>query len=156
MQDEFCDYKTKLIDKETKKRMLEEVWQDRVVVDESEERKLDAEKEGKKSSLQVVKGENRDRRTRLAEQAAEIEREMEVVSEKAVELTAQCKTTEEAIAAAEAHRARDEQEEREIARKKEQLAETEAKIARTEGETARLNAELARLRTESTEEGHRS
>ena len=72
-QDEFRQKKATLINKETKKRMLEQVWQDKVVIDEEQEREAAAEAAAKKAEVVALKSSNRERRAAVRQQAERIE-----------------------------------------------------------------------------------
>lgn len=73
LQEEFRQKKVTLINKETKKRMLEQVWQDKVVIDEQQEREAAAEAAAKKAEVVELKKSNRDRRAAVRQQAEAID-----------------------------------------------------------------------------------
>ena len=50
-QDEFSEHKLNLIDKETKKRMLEELWHDRVDIPLDEAKLAEKEMHAKKAAI---------------------------------------------------------------------------------------------------------
>ena len=85
-REDFSERKLALVDKETKKRMLEEVWQDRIDIDPAEQEQADREVTQKKNAVKAIKRSNEARREQLREQAKAIERGMEEMREKSAAL----------------------------------------------------------------------
>ena len=72
-QAEFNDHKSRFIDIETQKRMLEEVWQDQVYVDPEVERNVEDEEQKKKAELKKQKQANEDQQARVQAEAQKLE-----------------------------------------------------------------------------------
>ena len=54
-QNEFRENKNKLIEQEAKKRMLEEMWQDRVVIAPEEQREVERKQQEQKAAVKALK-----------------------------------------------------------------------------------------------------
>jgi hypothetical protein len=93
-QEEFRQKKVMLINKETKKRMLEQVWQDKVVIDEQQEREAAAEAAAKKTEVVALKKANRDRRAAVRQQAEAIDAALAQQASDAVALRASLQAVE--------------------------------------------------------------
>ena len=120
---DFSARKLTLIDKETKKRMLEDVWQDRIELEESELQQSDAECKSKKERVKELKEANRLQRLKLREQAEQVEGSIKELRSQTTALTSQLKEVEKAQSVAD--------------RRKRAEAELVDKIGRTK---ARLEA----------------
>ena len=82
MQDEFDEHKQKLLDKETKKRMLEAVWEADLEIEPAAQEMEDRETAQKKDSLKRTKKANLERRTVVREQAEALEQERREADER--------------------------------------------------------------------------
>ena len=72
-QDDFSSLKLNLIDKETKKRMLEELWHDRVELPVEEAKAAEREMQVKKAAVEQLKKANQQRREGIRKQALAID-----------------------------------------------------------------------------------
>ena len=72
-QEEFRQNKEKLIEQETKKRMLEEMWQDRVSIAPEEQREIEREQQQQKEAVKALKRENQEQEALLHTKAKELE-----------------------------------------------------------------------------------
>ena len=72
-QEEFRQNKEKLIEQETKKRMLEEMWQDRVSIAPEEQREIEREQQQQKEAVKALKRENEAQEALLHTKAKELE-----------------------------------------------------------------------------------
>eukprot|EP00965_Chrysotila_dentata_P112952 3731721-Pleurochrysis_carterae.AAC.1 len=72
LQVRFTERKLKLLDKITKKHMLEEIWYDRVEIGAEEQREAERETLAKKEEVRYVKGLNAQLLQSLGGQAADI------------------------------------------------------------------------------------
>ena len=155
-REDFSERKLALVDKETKKRMLEEVWQDRIDIDPAEQEQADREVTQKKNAVKAIKRSNEARREQLREQAKAIERGMEEMREKSAALHLQLQSVEDAQRAAEAQRQRDAEATAAMARTRAQIGEVEAELAKVRADGAGLGGQLTELQRASAEVGQRS
>ena len=72
-QEEFRQNKEKLIEQETKKRMLEEMWQDRVSIAPEEQREIEREQQQQKEAVKALKRQNQEQEALLHAKAKELE-----------------------------------------------------------------------------------
>ena len=72
-QDEFRENKNKLIEQEAKKRMLEEMWQDRVVIAPEEQREVERKQQEQKAAVKALKQENAQQEATIHAKAKELE-----------------------------------------------------------------------------------
>ena len=72
-QEEFRQNKEKLIEQETKKRMLEEMWQDRVSIAPEEQREIEREQQQQKEAVKALKRQNQEQEALLHSKAKELE-----------------------------------------------------------------------------------
>ena len=99
-QAEFNDHKGRFIDIETQKRMLEEIWQDQVYVDPSDERKVEDEEQTKKAELKKQKQANEDQQARVQAKALELEAAIDARRKQIEELQTQLRDAEHSQATA--------------------------------------------------------
>jgi len=143
-QDEFRQKKAVLISKETKKRMLEQVWQDKVVIDEQEEREAAAEADAKKAEVVSLKRLNRERRLQVREQAEAVEA---AVSRQEADLAA-ARATLEAVEAERAAVAESQQREAALHAR---IAAAKARLDAADGELFRAQTAVERLQRRKEE-----
>ena len=105
-KDEFSEHKLKLIDKETKKRMLEELWHDRVDIPPEEAQQAEREMQAKKAAVTTLKKANQQRREGLREQAVNFANGVAAMREREAALASQVRKAEEANVAADEQRAK--------------------------------------------------
>eukprot|EP00315_Gephyrocapsa_oceanica_P031324 CAMPEP_0185410938 /NCGR_PEP_ID=MMETSP1365-20130426/3324_1 /TAXON_ID=38817 /ORGANISM="Gephyrocapsa oceanica, Strain RCC1303" /LENGTH=557 /DNA_ID=CAMNT_0028013553 /DNA_START=34 /DNA_END=1704 /DNA_ORIENTATION=+ len=143
-KDEFRQKKAVLISKETKKRMLEQVWQDKVVIDEQEEREAAAEADAKKAEVVSLKRLNRERRLQVREQAEAVEA---AVSRQEADLAA-ARATLEAVEAERAAVAESQQREAALHAR---IAAAKARLDAADGELFRAQTAVERLQRRKEE-----
>ena len=152
-KDEFSAKKSTLLDKETMKRMLDEVWNDRLELQPAEQKEAEQEFQVKKEQVSRLKKSNAAARDGLREQAAQIERSQAALHGKMAGLHEALGALEEARAAAAAQEAEEARESELLAAAQRGLAERDERLrvldAEHEEEATKLaarNAELAQLK----------
>ena len=144
-KDEFSERKLKLIDKETKKRMLEEIWNDRVEIDQDEADKQAEETREGKEQVKALKAANREARLQLREQAVLMEGRLDELRERTTSLRAQLdRTTALQEAAAEQQR-REAAKSASLAATRQQTAEADAALADAQAANEELQRKLGEL-----------
>ena len=146
---DFSARKLTLIDKETKKRMLEDVWQDRIELEESELQQSDAECKSKKERVKELKEANRLQRLKLREQAEQVEGSIKELRSQTTALTSQLKEVEKAQSVADRRKRAEAELVDKIGRTKARLEAANKAIVEAEADTAALEAKLEALHAEA-------
>ena len=146
---DFSARKLTLIDKETKKRMLEDVWQDRIELEESELQQSDAECKSKKERVKELKEANRLQRLKLREQAEQVEGSIKELRSQTTALTSQLKEVEKAQSVADRRKRAEAELVDKIGRTKARLEAADKAIVEAEADTAALEAKLEALHAEA-------
>ena len=149
-QEEFSEHKNTLMDKETKKRMFEDLWNDRVEVPAEEAKAAEADMHAKKAAVQQLKQANRDRRDAIVAHAKTLGQGVDALRQRQALLADQYKAAEEATAAADEQRAKTAAHAAATARSNEQRAEADGALARARAECDALSARLASVHKESS------
>ena len=139
---EFSAHKVNLIDNETKKRMLEELWYDRVEMDAAQVKEAEREAKQKKQAVKQLKESNEEARSGLRQQAVELEQGTTKVRERMAALSAQLTVVAEATAAADELRAKTSAHDASAESARNQLREAEASLERTRTECDALTKQL--------------
>ena len=137
--------------KETKKRMLEGVWNDHGEMPEEEEKAGEAEMKLKKQEVQRTKKGNCQRRDQLRVQAQTIERGLATLGEKVVALRAQLQETEEARAEDDARKTKLAEMEAALAVLRQKLVHAEENIRLANVGSEELQGQLQGLQVQTLE-----
>ena len=152
LQGEFLNYKLQLIEKETKKRMLEELWADQVEIDPEIAKQAENDMKAKKAAVTELKRENQKRREALREQAIQVANGVAVLREREEALAATMQKVEERNAEADELRSKTQSRASETQRAKEQLAESSAALEGAKAQCEQLTQRLAALHKQVAEE----
>lgn len=145
-----------LIDKETKKRMLEELWHDRVEIPEETAKQAESDAQAKKQAVKQLKEANEMWRTTLVKQAQEVEKGVAGLRERSAALTAQLKVAEEANAAADELRAKTAAHAASATGSRSALATAELALAKSKSECEKLTKQLERVHASAAEESQKA
>ncbi|KAL1526454.1 hypothetical protein AB1Y20_015165 [Prymnesium parvum] len=148
-KDEFSERKQRLIDKETKKRMLEEVWQDRGEMTEQEEKEVEREMKLKKQAVSRTKKANQKRREQLRVQAQTIERGISEMKEKEETLRSLLQHTEQAILEENVRKARAAEQAAAVAQMRADVDGMAEQIRHEEEESEKLRQKLRDVQSEA-------
>lgn len=151
-QVDFSEQKQQLVDKETKKRMLEELWADRVVIPPEEAQEAENDMHSKKQALTVVKSDNQQKRTKLREQASAFASGVAELREREKALAAQAQKAAEANAEADEMRAKMQSHLSAAQRSREQMAESSNALESAKAQCEQLTQRLAALHKQVDEE----
>ena len=150
-QDEFSRSKQRLLDKETKKRMLEEVWQDKIELEPEEQQQADRELQLKKEAVTRTKKANQQRRDQVQETARTIERAVLELHEREDTLRSQLRETEEAQVVAEARRIKEAEQAAAVGQARQTLSGMDEKMRAASTESDTLRERLKELQARCAE-----
>ena len=153
---EFSEHKLMLIDKETKKRMLEELGNDRVDIAEDEAKQAEADMQAKKATVTQLKRANQQRREVIRGQSAALAKGVAALRAREAELAEQMKRSVEENAAADELNAKAAQHAAAAGKAREQMRESEAALVAVQGECDALTQRLAFLHRQTAEEAQRT
>ena len=155
-REEFSELKLKLIDKETKKRMLEELWNDRVKIDPDEAKQGEEEMQAKKLALVALKKDNKQKRGELLKVSTDISENIDRLREHETTLADAIRKSEDLQATADQQRLKTAENVAAASRTREQLRESEAVLESTKSECDNLTQRLAALHKQIADANQRT